>query len=642
MKVRQLFTLGFFFTFLALLRADVLCPRVLTEHTADVSDLGRFRQYQRWKDKQGEELAIAVWQYLCSPETGLFHMNAVSDGPDPWDEYSTVRDPVKLMNIYNVGYCGIFGPVLDGVFQGVGFADGRAFGLPGWNHCTTEVHYNNGWHYFDLDVRGALMKPDGTIASLAEAKTNRDLWVNPKRSVAPFFPKDNDKSKVFEIYRDSDVHYYYRWFQAGHVMDFRLRQGETFTRYWQPQSGRWHHLPEYNTGFVRKLLEQAPAGFKSNHPEFSVWTQGNGLWQYEPDLTSGSSDFENGAWSVRNLKPSPNGLQLANDGIGEAVFEVFTPWIIVPKINALDDPTDDTEASIITLHAARPVSVQVSSDHGKSWRTVTSVEAEKALIDLTPWVKGTYGYLLKLASNGQASEVVLRSMKIETWVQVAPMSLPQLKSGLNHCRYEVGDRYGRATMPLFVQPNVADLEDLKRYVVEMPRDYDPDRRTARIRGEVVVKVEAPPGALIDWLTVGACFNTHQREEARKTDNRIAYAIGQPENFTELYRAQVPAWVNHWRYQWDQDVLLTEPSKVVFVKYTGNPGLNVIRATLHLKPAVRPGTCLQITHGYTIDGILKEQRVEMTGPGEYIVKVEGNPENAFIRMAVPSMPHGATP
>src|SRR5512132_1938922 len=126
--MRALVTLCLSFTVLPLLRADVLCPRVLTEHTADVSDLGRFRQYQRWKDRQGEALAIAVWQYLCDPETGLFHMNTVNDGLDSWDEYSTVRDPIKLMNIYNVGYCGIFGPVLDGVFEGIGFADGRAFG----------------------------------------------------------------------------------------------------------------------------------------------------------------------------------------------------------------------------------------------------------------------------------------------------------------------------------------------------------------------------------------------------------------------------------------------------------------------------------------------------------------------------------
>ncbi len=111
-------------------RSEVLCPRVLSEHNADVTDLRRFREYHQWKDKRGQELAVAVWQYLCDTETGLFHMDAITDGPDPWSEYSLVRDPIKLMNVYNVGFCGIFGPVMDGVFQGVGFERGRRLASP--------------------------------------------------------------------------------------------------------------------------------------------------------------------------------------------------------------------------------------------------------------------------------------------------------------------------------------------------------------------------------------------------------------------------------------------------------------------------------------------------------------------------------
>jgi len=75
--------------------------------------------------------------------------------------------------------------------------------------------------------------------------------------IEPFFPKDRDKARVFEIYRDSRIDYFYRWFQMGHVMDFRLRQGETFTRWWRPQGGRWHHLDAYNTDdtLVEKVVE---------------------------------------------------------------------------------------------------------------------------------------------------------------------------------------------------------------------------------------------------------------------------------------------------------------------------------------------------------------------------------------------------
>lgn len=613
----------------------VLCPRVLSEHTADVTDLGRFRDFAAWEDCEGQDLAIAIWKYLCGEETGLYHMAPIKDGPDPWEEYSTVRDPIKLMNVYNVGYCGIFGPVLDGIFQGAGFETGRAFGVPGWNHCTTEVWYGGGWHYFDLDVRGALMKPDGTIASVLEAQNDRGLWVVDRPGIEPFFPKDPDKEKIYEIYRDSRIDYYYRWFQAGHVMDFRLRQGESLTRWWHPQGGRWHHLPDFNQGYMRALLEKAPRGYKSNHPNFTIWTQGNGLWNYQPDLTDASDDFADGVEEVQNLRPGPRGLQLVADGSGEAVFEVFTPWIIVPRVHEPGDPKDDEEASVVRLEAARRIEVFVSTDHGKRWQHAAAAIGGANAVDLTPWVKGTYGYRLKLACTGRAGDEVLRSITMRTWVQVAPMSLPRLQAGVNHCRYEIGDRYGRTTMPRFIHPNLADPEDLRRHVVEMQRDYDPERRTKRVVGQVVFRLESPPGYFIDWLTAGACFSTYQNEAAARTDNRIAYAVGEPVKFREIYRAAVPLWVNHWRYQWDQDVRLDRPAEVVFVKYTGDPGVNVLRATLHLQTSRKPRQALQITHAYKIGAEVIKKEVAMREPGDYTVVVDGVPENLFVRMAVPS-------
>lgn len=615
--------------------AQVLCPRVTSEHNADLSDLSRMRAFHRWRDRTDGDLAVAVWRYLCSRETGLFHMSTVNDGPDPFGEYSTVRDPLKILNVYGVGYCGIFGPTLDGIFQGLGFEEGRSFGVSGWNHCTTEVWYDGGWHYLDLDVRGALLRPDGEVASLEEARTRRDLWVDPVRRTDPFFPKDPDKARIFEIYRDSRIDHYYRWFQTGHTMDFRLRPGESLTRWWRPQGGRWHHIEAYDRGFVRDLLRRKPRGYKSNHPEFSVWTQGNGLWVYRPDLTDGSSDFARGVETVDNLEPGSDGLRLRRAGAGVAVLEVFTPWIIVPRVNEPARGDDDDEASVVRMDAARPLELSVSRDHGRSWHAAGRVEAGSRAVDLTPRVKGSYGYWLRFRVSGPAGATVLRSLAIRTWVQVAPISLPRLRRGANRCRYDVGDRYGHGTRPMLVLPNAADADDLGRHVLEMPRDYDPERKTERIRGDVVLRLDAPEGTTVDWLTAGACFRTHQGEAARQTRNRIAYAVGEPAEYREIYRAKVPTWVSHWRYQWDQDVRLEEPARTVFVKYTGDPGVNVIRATLHLRPDRPSGGPVRITHGYELGGRPTEKAVEMAEPGEYTVHVDGDPVNTFIRIESPT-------
>ena len=112
-------------------------------------------------------------------------------------------------------------------------------------------------------------------------------------------------------------------------------------------------------------------------------------------------------------------------------------------------------------------------------------------------------------------------------------------------------------------------------------------------------------------------------------------MSEPKDFEEVYRAKVPTWVNHWRYQWDEDVRLPRPAEVVFVKYTGKPAVNVLRATLHLRPDRRPGQSIQVTHAYKIGEELFEKTLQLDKPGDYTVPVEGDPENVFIRMAVPS-------
>ncbi|MBD3266354.1 hypothetical protein GF373_06755, partial [bacterium] len=301
------------------------------------------------------------------------------------------------------------------------------------------------------------------------------------------------------------------------------------------------------------LLKQKPKGMKPNHRHFTRWNHGNGKFHYAPDLTNATNDFFDGALAWNNLKPGNQGLQLLDDGKAEAIFNVFTPYIIVAKIHEIDNPADDTQASRITLTAAQKMDVSLSLDHGKTWHVVDKLPAgEEKTLDLTKWVKGTYGYQLKLATKGKRGDTALNSLQIETWVQVAPISLPRLKKGLNHLRYFMEDRHGKQTEPVLVTPNTGDPADLKKYLTTMPRDYDPQRHTSRIRGEAVLHLPAPPGKKIAWFSVGAAFRTHQGEHAKQTKNRILYAVNQPSDFQEIYDATVPTWVNHWRYNWDTD------------------------------------------------------------------------------------------
>ena len=617
--------------------AKVACIRLTSEHTADMTDLKRFRQYHEWKDKTGNDLAVAVWKYLCGYETGLYHFNEILEGRDTFDEYATVRDPLKILNIYNMAYCGIFGPVMDGIFQGIGFEQGRSFGVELWNHCATELWYDQSWHYFDLDVRGILVDADGKVASLDEARQNRSLWTDPPIKVEPFFPNNEDMNKVFEIYRDSKIDYNYRWFEGSHTMDFYLRQGESFTRFWKPQGGRWNHLPLYNqTKWVKELIQTEPVGMKPNHRNFTRWNHGNGLFHYAPDLSEASTEFADGVYAVDNLVPGKDGLHLKQAGEGQVVFEVFTPYLIVAKVNDMDDFSDDTQASVVSIESFLPVNAAVSLDNGITWDTAGKFEpGGKENLDLTNKVKGSYGYLLKLSTSGKESSPAIKSITIDTWVQVAPISLPRLKKGTNHLHYELGDRYGLVTVPMLVNPNTADPADLQKHLVAMPEDYDPERNTCRIKGDAILRLAAPAGMKIAWFSTGATFRTYQGQQASKTDNRIAYSVGRPVDFKEIYKSSVPTWTKHWRCNWDTDVVLDKPAEQVYVKFTGNPGLNVIRACLHLLPNQPSQTDLRITHGFSINGRLQTKTIDLDKPDDYTIECDGEPENLFIEMAVPS-------
>ena len=197
--------------------------------------------------------------------------------------------------------------------------------------------------------RGAVFRrPDGTLASLDEARHDPSLW----RDRGPlFFPHDSLDS-TRKIYEQTRVENYHGFNQSGHTLDYVLRQGETFTRWWTPQGGRWNHRLEWNREeWLRRLIEQQPRGPKPNHRDFTIHNHGNGKFVYRPNLTDQSSDFADGVYDSRNVQPAAAGLSLTEPGEGYAIFEVRSPYCIVPKVGPLDTLAEDCEASLVELDA---------------------------------------------------------------------------------------------------------------------------------------------------------------------------------------------------------------------------------------------------------------------------------------------------
>ncbi|HXX94811.1 MAG TPA: hypothetical protein VEN81_14385, partial [Planctomycetota bacterium] len=495
-------------------------PRILGPNNADAYSMKTFAEFPRWRELQGDAKVYEVYKYLADPRTGIFPMGAGAwEGKDNVYDFGFVRDPVKMINVYSAGYCDMLGPTMAGVLKDMGIGPTRTLNLPGWGHVVAEVFYGDKWHYLDLDVRAAFRRPDGTLASMEEAKKDDALWKGPQGPL--FFPLDN-LADVRKAYASTPIQVRHGVNMGGSTMDYILRRGETFTRWWAPQEDRWNHHESYHTNaFLRDLIERAPRGPKCKHPSFTIHTHGNGRFVYSPDLTRGSGDFEDGVYDVKNVGPGPQGLV----GEGYAIFEVRSPYVIVPKVGKLETTEDDRDASVLALDAV-DTTVSVSVDNGLSWTVPSSP-------DLTALVSGRYGYLLRLDLKGPAA--VVRSLQITTWVQVHPASLPSLGRGKNAMRYVTGDHWGLDGHVVEIRTNGGTPSDFLKVCSEPPKDFDYARTTSRARGPLTARVQAPPGMKIAWFSAGGNFATHQGEAAPRTANTMAWASAPDGTFREFYR-----------------------------------------------------------------------------------------------------------
>jgi hypothetical protein len=610
--------------------AAVYSPRIVSPHVADTYSLKSFAQFPSWRDLEGDRRVWEIFQYLTGPRTGLYPLGVPAwEGAEELSEYGAVTDPVKMLNVYPIGHCGTLGPTMAGIMEGMGIGRARTLIIPRWNHVASEVFYGGKWHYLDLDVRAVFRRLDGSLAAIEEAQRDLTLWQQPNSP--RFFPLDPIES-VYRAYLDSKVEHRYGMASGGHTMDYVLRQGESFTRWWKPQGGRWNHHASYaGKPHPRNVIEREPRGPKSKHPSFTVHTHGNGRFVYKPNLTAKSSDFEDGVYDSQNVRPGEAGLTLKVEGTGYAIFEVRSPYVIAPLVGDLDSTADDREASVVNLDASG-ASLAISLDNELTWRDLGMARGS---LDLTPHVSGTYGYLLKIGLTGKPDQAVMRSVQITTWVQIHPASLPSLRRGKNRMRLATGDDFGLPTRVAEARPNAANAELFLRHLLEPPNNYDPARRTSRIRGSLVAKVPAPPGTKIAWFSAGASFSASVGA-TQNTRNAMDFAVDSPSDFKNFYRAEVPSDQSHWHYNADREVKLDRPARAVYVRYVGDPAVNNIRIYAHcIEDRARTPQPVMITHVWSENGVQKSGQAQLTQAGDYEIETAADPVDESVHISIGS-------
>ena len=119
---------------------------------------------------------------------------------------------------------------------------------------------------------------------------------------------------------------------------------------------------------------------------------------------------------------------------------------------------------------------------------------------------------------------------------------------------------------------------------------------------------------------------------------MAYATEQPRDFTEFYTADVPNGQGHWHYNSDRIVKLDSPARRLFLRYTGDPGVNNIRIYTHsIDDRSNGSSPVLLTHAWKEAGALKRQTVTLNETGSYEIKTDADPENVSIEMSIESQP-----
>ena len=156
-------------------------PRVISPHNADAYSMKTFAQFPRWQELNGDAKFYEIYRYLSDQRTGIYPLGVgAAEGKDAGYEFRIVRDPVKMINVYAVGYCDALGPTFAGILQDMGVGPARTINIPGLSHVAAEVFYDGKWHYGDLDLRLIFRRPDGSLGSAEESRTDPACWSETK------------------------------------------------------------------------------------------------------------------------------------------------------------------------------------------------------------------------------------------------------------------------------------------------------------------------------------------------------------------------------------------------------------------------------------------------------------------------------
>lgn len=633
-------------------KAEVGDPTIETDHPQYPGE-GVFQTTEscvRWATrgaKSDHEKALALFNWIlthqwhnASPQEWC--APGVSPGERPNDTDMMVYDANRGRFSYGYGLCGTVHAWNEVYWKALGMpARRRAF--PG--HTNSEVLVDGKWRAFDTDMAGIVFNRDGTVAGYDDIIKDVTLLDLPKTPWPryPFaWPSDFDTMRAGwkEVAAGGNWYSMYASGYEGQPAVVHLRTGETFTRYFDPDTFGgpakrrfWHRQP----GGPNRLWTFANGGTPFHDGAKSncrgQTTYGNAIFDYAPDLTNDT--FREGTTEHQNVAPSPTGLRAVDGKPATVIFEHFSPYVICGDPVDNEDPMQHkaTDGLVVSGVSQGEIKAQISPDQGQTWHELPA-QRDRIQWDLTEFVKGRYGWCLRLSWFGDAQ---LRELKMTTTCQVNQAMYPRLKPGGSTVTYRAG---GRSVVP--VLPLLSDeTATVQQYEDRAKRSANidfigrrPGQRTAyNVRGpkpaSVVFKVNSPSDLI--GLSAAARF-TVRSPSPPGAEYALSWSVDDGDTWKQLGHVALPAdneFSSGWVYGKVDDIPADARSALVRVDLNGGGyQTGLVTAELYgLRKTAAPSAAT-ITYGWTEDGRDREHSFEV--PAGAITATSNVPTGKSIR------------
>jgi hypothetical protein len=401
--------------------------------------------------------------------------------PDPKNATTLITDydSMRAMFSYGYGVCGTNHAQMRAFAEELGWTDRRR-GLIG--DTGYEIYVDGGWRYVNTDQYTLhFLSNSGSdhFASLDQVVATNHHYIewNPDLGMGYRLPQANTHGSYLDFPgvtgtvpdRSLQWRSYYNdvWKDDGNgntpmygegytatPVSYRLRRGESFTRWLQPggvvsdlglsgliwwgynrgNAGAGDNAPYAEWSFVQNApaRDETPGGAEESRGQQRY---GNGCFDWTPNLAN--NEHLDGAAAVTGTLTTGGSPALKSSGASTLVLEHFTPYTIAGRPTGGVDPAlDAADGAVIYANTVGTVGVEVSVNAGMTWVAAGTLSGAGSQVDFTNIVKGRNQYLLRLSfDDGEG----LNSLRVRTITMLSQAVYPTLQNGATQVTYSAGN-----------------------------------------------------------------------------------------------------------------------------------------------------------------------------------------------------------